>query len=118
LFNTTELRFPVLGDSIGGAVFHDFGNIFDKPGDISFRFHQKNLQDFNYMVHAVGAGVRYRTPIGPVRLDLAYSVNAPKFNGFGGTYNDLLSCSINNTCIASVQRVGRLQFFFSIGQAF
>lgn len=118
LFNTTELRFPLLGDSIGGVLFHDFGNIFDKPSDISFRFKQRNLQDFNYMVHAAGAGIRYRTPIGPVRLDLAYSVNAPKFNGFPGTYNDLLSCSINNTCVASPQRVSRLQFFFSIGQAF
>ena len=117
-FNTTELRFPVLGDSLGGVLFHDFGNIFDKPSDISFRFSQRNLQDFNYMVHAVGAGVRYRTPIGPVRLDLAYSVNAPKFNGFGGTYDQLVLCSQANTCVASVQRVSRLQFFFSIGQAF
>ncbi len=118
LFNTTELRFPLLGDSVGGVLFHDFGNIFDKPSDISFRFKQKDLQDFNYMVHAAGAGIRYKTPIGPVRLDLAYSVNAPKFNGFPGTYNQLLLCSINNTCVASVQRVSRLQFFFSIGQAF
>ncbi|MDQ6676883.1 MAG: BamA/TamA family outer membrane protein [Acidobacteriota bacterium] len=118
LFNSTELRFPFIGENIGGALFHDFGNIFDKPSDISFRFSQKNLTDFNYMVHAVGAGVRYRTPIGPVRLDLAYSINAPKFNGFGGTYNDLVTCSRDNTCVQSVQRVSRLQFFFSIGQAF
>ena len=118
LFNTTELRFPLLGDSVGGVLFHDFGNIFDKPSDISFRFKQKNLQDFNYMVHAAGAGIRYKTPIGPVRLDLAYSVNSPKFNGFPGTSDQLFSCSRNNTCKASDQRVSRLQFFFSIGQAF
>jgi len=117
-FNTAELRFPLLGDSIGGVLFHDFGNIFDKPGDISFRFKQRNLQDFNYMVHAVGTGIRYRTPIGPVRVDLAYSINAPKFNGFPGTYNDLINCSRLNTCVASPQRVSRFQFFFSIGQAF
>jgi len=118
LFNSTELRFPFIGENIGGVLFHDFGNIFDKPSDISFRFSQKNLTDFNYMVHAVGAGIRYRTPIGPVRLDLAYSMNSPKFNGFAGTYNDLVQCSLNNNCVQSVQRVSRLQFFFSIGQAF
>ena len=33
--------------------------------DISFRFHQNNLTDFNYMVHAVGFGIRYKTPVGP-----------------------------------------------------
>ena len=117
-FNNTELRFPLYGDNIGGVLFHDFGNIFDKPGDISFRFKQRDVQDFNYMVHAVGFGIRYRTPIGPVRVDLAYSVNSPKFNGFGGSYQDLLNCSINNTCVAAAQRVSHFQFFFSIGQAF
>ena len=64
-FNTTELRFPLIGDSIGGVVFHDFGNVFDRFSDISFRFTQKNPADFNYMVHAVGFGIRYKTPGGP-----------------------------------------------------
>ena len=118
LFNSTELRFPLIGDNIGGVLFHDFGNIFDKPGDISFRFSQRNPQDFNYMVHALGFGIRYRTPIGPVRVDLAYSLNAPKFNGFGGSYQDLVNCSLANTCVASAQHVSKFQFFFSIGQAF
>ena len=117
-FNTTELRFPLLGDNIGGVIFHDFGNTFDRLSDISFRVNQRNLQDFNYMVHAVGFGIRYRTPIGPVRLDLADSINSPRFNGFGGTYDQLVQCSINNNCVSATQRVSRFQFFFSIGQAF
>ncbi len=117
-FNSTELRFPLLGDNIGGVAFHDFGNVFDKPGDISFRFSQRNLQDFNYMVHAAGFGIRYRTPIGPVRVDLAYGLNSPKFNGFTGNYNALLACTANNSCVSAAQRVNRFQFFFSIGQAF
>ena len=33
------------------------------------------------MVHAVGLGFRYRTPVGPIRLDLAYSINSPRFMG-------------------------------------
>ena len=43
------------------------------------------------MNHAVGFGIRYRTPIGPVRLDLAYSINPPRFTGFSGSFSDLLS---------------------------
>ena len=35
-------------------------------------------------------GVRYRTPVGPIRLDVAYSLNPPAFNGLKGTYQDLL----------------------------
>jgi outer membrane translocation and assembly module TamA len=63
--------------------------------------------------------VRYRTPIGPLRLDLAYSINPPQFNGFGGTYEQLVQCSVNNTCgTPTLQHVSHFQFFFSIGQAF
>ena len=61
--------------------------------NMSFRFKQKNLQDFDYTVHAVGFGVRYRTPVGPVRVDLAYSINPPSFNGFSGTPQQLLQCN-------------------------
>ncbi len=47
------------------------------------------------MVHAAGFGIRYRTPIGPIRLDLSYSINPPRFNGFKGTYTDLVNCTIS-----------------------
>ena len=60
---------------------------------MSFRFHQNNLQDFDYTVHAVGFGIRYRTPVGPIRLDLAYSINPPAFVGFNGTPEQLLQCN-------------------------
>jgi outer membrane translocation and assembly module TamA len=66
------------------------------------------------MVQAVGFGVRYRTPVGPVRLDLAYSMNPPVFNGLSGTYQQLLL----NQATPAIQRVSHFQFFFSIGQAF
>ena len=85
---------------------------------------QKDLQDFDYTVHAVGFGVRYKTPVGPVRGDLAYSINPPAFNGFNGTPQQLLQCNPNVPnpslpyCIPSRQSVGHIQFFFSIGQTF
>jgi outer membrane protein assembly factor BamA len=90
------------------------GNVYSNFGDISFRVHQKSLTDFDYMVHAAGFGIRYRTPVGPIRLDLAYSINPPTFNGLTGTYQQLLF----NTATPAIQHVSHFQFFFSIGQAF
>lgn len=121
-FNTVEFRFPLIGDNIGGVLFHDMGNVYRSLGDISFRASQRNLQDFNYMVHAAGFGVRYRTPIGPVRVDLAYSINPPSFVGFKGTAQELLSCGPNSAPTGVCQRVqqslSHFQFFFNIGQTF
>ncbi len=117
-FNNTELRFPLYGSNINGVLFEDAGNVFANIGSITFRVDQHNPQDFDYMVHAVGFGIRYKTPIGPLRLDLANSLNPPKFNGFPGNYSQLVQCSAANTCQASLQQISRFQFFFSIGQAF
>jgi outer membrane translocation and assembly module TamA len=66
------------------------------------------------MVHALGFGLRYRTPVGPVRVDLAYSINPPCFFGCHGTLEQLLtSCPERR-----VQQISRFQFHFSLGQAF
>jgi outer membrane protein insertion porin family len=92
--------------------------VYSSIGKLSFRVDQKDDADFNYMVHAAGFGIRYRTPVGPVRVDLAYSINPPKYNGFPGTYVQLVQCSVANTCQASLQQINHFQFFFSIGQAF
>ena len=123
LVHQTELRFPLLGENIDGVFFHDMGNIFDKFSNISFRISQRNLQDFNYMVHAAGFGIRYKTPVGPVRVDLAYSINPPSFVGFKGTFQQLLQCNPNSAhnpafCTGVPQSAGHFQFFFSIGQTF
>jgi outer membrane protein insertion porin family len=124
-FNNVELRFPLIGDNIQGVLFHDMGNVYSSVSDMSFRFHQKNLQDFNYAVHAVGFGIRYKTPIGPIRGDLAYSINPPSFVGFNGTPVQLLQCNPNlppsalpSFCQPVQQSTGHFQFFFSIGQTF
>ncbi len=117
-FNNTELRFPLYGANINGVLFEDAGNVYSSIGKMSFRTEQKNSGDFNYMVHAAGFGLRYRTPVGPIRFDLAYSINPPKYNGFPGSYVQLVQCSAANTCQASEQQINHFQFFFSIGQAF
>src|SRR5690606_20121082 len=46
-------------DTLGAAVFVDAGDAFDEPGAIDLAL-------------GLGVGVRYRSPIGPVRADLAY----------------------------------------------
>jgi outer membrane protein insertion porin family len=114
VLNSLELRFPVRGENIGGVIFHDAGNVFARVQDLSFRFRQRNEQDFNYTVHAAGLGIRYRTPIGPIRLDLAYSLNPPRFVGFQGTRDELLAGGGTPTRL----RLSHLQFHFSLGQTF
>lgn len=61
LFETSlELRFPIRGN-FRGAAFVDAGNVWPKVGDLA-------LGDLRY---TPGIGVRYVTPIGPIRLDAA-----------------------------------------------
>ena len=122
-FNNVELRFPFIGENIQGVIFHDMGNVFSTLSNMSLRFHQRDVQDFDYTVHAVGFGVRYRTPVGPIRGDLAYSINPPSFVGFKGTPLQLLQCNPNapnppGYCTGVKQNISHFQFFFSIGQTF
>lgn len=65
-----ELRFPISGP-IAGALFADSSDV--SPKRLSFRFNHPHL--------SVGFGLRYQTPIGPVRVDVGYRVpklQAPK----------------------------------------
>jgi outer membrane protein insertion porin family len=134
-FNTFELRFPLLGPNISGVLFHDLGNIYTNFGNLSLAYHQPgnivtqpNIHDFDYAAQAAGFGIRYRTPLGPVRVDLAYALNPPNYEGFGTslTIQQLLKCNPNATpmnpnpgyCTPSAQRLSHFEFFFSIGQAF
>jgi hypothetical protein len=75
------------------------------------------------MVHAVGIGIRYRTPVGPFRVDLAYSINPPSFIGFkANNQQDLINAGVA-PCVTQpqkcvLQNTGHFQYFFSIGQTF
>jgi outer membrane protein assembly complex protein YaeT len=64
----------------------------------------------NYFSHAVGVGLRYHTPVGPIRLDFSYNLNTPIFPVI---YN-----YSNPTAPATVGEAGHFNFFFSLGQAF
>jgi outer membrane protein insertion porin family len=114
VFNNTELRFPLIGDNVGGVLFHDIGNVYASLGDVSFRFRQKNIQDFNYAVNSFGFGIRYRTPVGPIRVDFSLSPDSPRFYGFSGTLDQLLA----NQGKLINQRIDVFQFHFSLGPTF
>jgi outer membrane protein insertion porin family len=125
LFHQTELRFPLIGDNVGGVFFHDMGNIYTDITQVNFGFRQGSYQNFNYMVQAFGFGIRYKTPVGPVRLDFSYSPNSPRFVGFNGTRDQLLTCNPNlppdqnpSFCVGVPQRINTFQFHFSLGQTF
>ena len=62
LLATGELRW-YFAESWSSAFFLDIGNVAERP---STTFDLREAQ------YAAGAGIRYRTPIGPVRLDLGY----------------------------------------------
>ena len=59
---SVELRFPMWGPRISGAAFLDFGQVWDGGGRFTF----------DRLVLGPGVGLRYGTPVGPVRIDLAY----------------------------------------------
>jgi translocation and assembly module TamA len=50
----------------GGAVFYDVGTATDNWSD-------------KQLFQGVGVGVRYRTPVGPINVDLAYGVSNKEF---------------------------------------
>jgi len=121
LINNLELRFPLFGDNLRGVLFEDAGNVYQSFSTIGFQFRQPNIQSFNYMVQDIGIGFRYRTPIGPIRVDFSFSPNAPRFNGFKGTEQELITCSSPQSpqpCVITTQKINSFQLHFSLGQAF
>ena len=85
-----EARFPVWSQ-LGGVLFLDGGNVWSNPWDF-------NLGDLRY---DIGPGLRYKTPIGPIRVDLGYQLNP-----------------IEGLLVNGEEQKRRFRFHFSIGQAF
>ena len=63
IFNA-ELRVPVTG-GLGVVGFLDTGNVFARATDI----------DLGELRSAIGGGIRYKSPVGPLRFDLGFKVN-------------------------------------------
>ncbi|PYU08358.1 MAG: hypothetical protein DMG34_02035 [Acidobacteria bacterium] len=81
----SELRFPLgIKEGLGAAVFYDGGNVY-RAINIS-RF----IQDYT---NTIGMGLRYKTPVGPIRFDIGRNLNP-------------------------VTGVNATQFYITLGQAF
>ena len=81
----SEMRFPLhIMKALGGVVFYDGGNVYNAI----------NLHDFvdNY-TNTVGVGLRYATPVGPIRFDIGRNLNP-------------------------VTGISATQYFITLGQAF
>ncbi len=76
---------PIWRKPIEGVLFFDWGNVYEDSYHILW-------DDLRY---TAGCGVRYATPVGPLRLDLGYQLNPPDHQYFT-----------------------HYQIHFSIGQAF
>jgi outer membrane protein insertion porin family len=63
----SELRFPLrIMKNLGGVVFYDGGNVYSAI----------NFNNFvNNYTNTIGIGLRYATPIGPIRIDLGHNLN-------------------------------------------
>jgi outer membrane protein assembly factor BamA len=60
---SVELRFPLFRDLVRGVAFLDVGQVWKEHTDV-------NVRD---MVATPGFGVRYFSPIGPIRVDVGYN---------------------------------------------
>jgi outer membrane protein assembly factor BamA len=132
-----EFRFPMhlpyVGSRLGGTLFYDGGNVFSTVNRITLRwtspkpiFDPANpkqclfncTNELNYFSHTVGVGVRYATPVGPIRVDLGYQINRPFFvipiPCPSGT--TVTSCPTGSLGFQSTQ-LPRLQVFFSLGSS-
>ncbi|MBI5483876.1 MAG: outer membrane protein assembly factor BamA [Deltaproteobacteria bacterium] len=65
IFGTTELTFPLLQDfGVKAVMFFDYGNAFVSSKDLT-----------KTMLFSYGAGIRWASPIGPLRLEYGIPIN-------------------------------------------
>lgn len=108
-----ELRFPLPGFSgrLSGALFADAGRLIVSDDEIL---------DVSRARVTPGVGVRVASPLGPIRLDVAYDASDPQS---GPLYledrdNKVLTLLMNQFAPDPPGFWGRLQLHFSVGQAF
>src|SRR5712692_910729 len=135
------MRLPFVGTSLGGAIFYDGGNVYSRLNGISLRamqpaptFALQNpvlpagptnvpvcvtncTNELNYFAHTVGLGVRYKTPVGPIRIDFGYQLNRPSFVIPIPCPSNNRTCQVGSLGQQSTRLPG-FQIFFNLGSSF
>src|SRR5712692_4491187 len=135
------MRLPFVGTSLGGAIFYDGGNVYSRLSRISLRdmqpaptFALQNpalpagptnvpvcvtncTNELNYFAHTVGLGVRYKTPVGPIRIDFGYQLNRPSFVIPIPCPSNNRTCQVGSLGQQSTRLPG-FQIFFNLGSSF
>jgi len=136
IFNQ-ELRFPLklpfVGAGLGGTLFYDGGNTYSRLTRITFRWSPPDpvfraaypgfppgrynptqcvencSNELNYFSHTIGVGLRYATPVGPIRVDVGYELNRPEF---------VIPCKSGAVLCQQATRLPAIQVFFNLGSSF
>ncbi|MGB2901276.1 MAG: POTRA domain-containing protein [Candidatus Acidiferrum sp.] len=135
------MRLPFFGTALGGAIFYDGGNVYSRLTRISFRttlpaptFGLQNpalppgptnvnvcltncSNELNYFAHSLGLGVRYKTPVGPIRVDLGYQLNRPSFVIPIPCPRNTPTCQLGSLGQQGTRLPG-FQIFFNLGSSF
>jgi outer membrane protein assembly factor BamA len=114
-------------------LFYDGGNVFSQLDSITLRWKPPApvfktaypsvppgrfnptqclyncTNELNYFSNTVGVGVRYGTPVGPIRIDLGYELNQPYF---------VIPCRNSAVFCQQATRLPKVQIFFNLGSSF
>jgi outer membrane protein assembly factor BamA len=128
------LKLPIVGTRLGGALFYDGGNVYSRTSRITLRWSPPRpvfvpaypgqppgpfnpthcvancSNELNYFSNTVGFGLRYATPIGPIRVDMGYQLNPAQF---------VIPCQHNNRPFCQEgAHLQKFQIFFNLGSSF
>jgi outer membrane protein insertion porin family len=88
-----EVRYPLpflARWNFSGAFFFDSGNVWARAADVSqgdfnltSEVDETTVEDYRY---GVGVGIRYNTPIGPIRVDWGFPLKPDRFSDDNGMF--------------------------------